>query len=71
MCFKTHDIKFGPSLISEGPNFLLVRGQNFASGDQIYFSGGENTVIKTMFNLNHIKDKKLYFIAINLFVLRI
>jgi hypothetical protein len=24
-----------------------------------------------MFNLNHIKDKQLYFIEINLFVLRI
>jgi hypothetical protein len=31
----------------------------------------ENTVINLIFSLNHIKDNKLYFIAIDLFVLRI
>jgi hypothetical protein len=28
---------------SEGPTFFLVWGQNFASGWQIYFSGGQIT----------------------------
>jgi hypothetical protein len=27
---------------SEGPNFLLVRGQNFASGGQNFVTGGQN-----------------------------
>ena len=27
---------------SEGPNFLLVWGQNFASGGQNFASGGQN-----------------------------
>ena len=31
---------------SEGPNFLLVWGQNFSSGGQIYISGGQNFAIE-------------------------
>jgi len=31
----------------------------------------ENNVIKLIFNLNYIKDKKWYFITINWFILRI
>jgi cation diffusion facilitator CzcD-associated flavoprotein CzcO len=35
-------MNFNGMYFSEGPNFLLVWGQNFASGCQNFASGGQN-----------------------------